>query len=155
MSSGPNCQRNRTISYVDAWVWWVIAAVVLVVAEMLSLTLILAMLAAGAAAAAVAGFLGVNVLGQVLLFAGVSLAGLVVVRPVAKRHLYPAPSIRTGVDALVGSKALVLEQVDAHRGRIKLAGEVWSARTYDGESVIEPGQTVDVVKIDGATALVI
>jgi membrane protein implicated in regulation of membrane protease activity len=147
--------HGSTISYVDAWVWWVIAAVVLAVAEMLSLTLVLAMLAAGATAAAIAGLLGANVLGQVLIFAGVSFAGLAVVRPVAKRHLYPAPSIRTGVDALVGSKALVLEQVDAHRGRIKLAGEVWSARTYDGESVIEPGQTVDVVKIDGATALVI
>lgn len=127
----------------------------LVVAEMLSLTLVLAMLAAGAIAAAAADLAGVNVLGQILIFAGVSLAGLAVVRPVARRHLYPSPSIRTGVDALVGSKALVLEQVDAHHGRIKLAGEVWSARTYDGESTIEPGQTVDVVKIDGATALVI
>ena len=140
---------------VDAWIWWAIAAGVLVVAEMLSLTLILIMLAAGAAGAAVAGVFDINVAGQVLIFAGVSLAGLIVVRPVAKRHLYPPPTIRTGVDALVGSKALVLEQVDAHRGRIKLGGEVWSAKTYDGESIIEPGQTVDVVKIDGATALVL
>jgi membrane protein implicated in regulation of membrane protease activity len=140
---------------VDDWIWWAIAAAVLVVAEMLTLTLILIMLAAGAAGAATAGAFGVNLAGQVLIFAVVSLAGLLVVRPVAKRHLYPHPTIRTGVDALVGSKALVLEQVDAHRGRIKLAGEVWSARTYDGESIIEPGQTVDVVKIDGATALVL
>lgn len=139
----------------DTWIWWVIAAVVLVVAEMLTLTLILVMLAVGAVAAAVADAVGVDTLGQVLIFGVVSLGMLVAVRPVARRHLYPAPATRTGADALVGRKALVLERVDAHDGRVKLAGEVWSARTYDSESVIEPGQTVDVVKIDGATALVL
>ena len=137
------------------WIWWVVAAALLVILEMLTLTLVLAMLAVGALGAAVADAFGVDLLGQMLIFAGGSLAMLIAVRPVAKRHLYPPPAIRTGVDALVGRKALVLEQVDAHNGRIRLAGEVWSARTYDGESVIQPGQTVDVVKIDGATALVI
>lgn len=147
--------RTRTIDRMDTWIWWVIAAVVLVVAEMLTLTLILVMLAVGAVAAAVADAVGVDTLGQVLIFGVVSLGMLVAVRPVAKRHLYPAAATRTGADALVGRKALVLERVDAHDGRVKLAGEVWSARTYDSESVIEPGQTVDVVKIDGATALVL
>lgn len=137
------------------WIWWVVAAALLVILEMLTLTLVLAMIAVGALAAAAADAFGVDLLGQMLIFAGASLAMLVAVRPVARRHLYPPPAIRTGVDALVGRKALVLEQVDAHSGRIRLAGEVWSARTYDGESVIQPGQTVDVVKIDGATALVI
>ena len=63
-------------------------------------------------------------------------------------------AVRTGVAALVGTEAVVLEAVDGRDGRIKLAGEVWSARAYDGDSVFSVGQRVHVLEIDGATALV-
>jgi membrane protein implicated in regulation of membrane protease activity len=65
------------------------------------------------------------------------------------------PETRTGVAALVGSRAVVIERVDGDGGRVKLAGEVWSARSYDGHAVLEPGQSVDVIQIEGATALVL
>ena len=75
-------------------------------------------------------------------------------RPIAVRHLRTPARIRTGTAALVGSRALVLERVDADGGTVKLGGEVWSARAYDEDAVLEPGERVHVLKIEGATALV-
>ena len=75
-------------------------------------------------------------------------------RPVARDHLFQVPADRTGTDALVGAEALVLERVDAAGGRVRLAGEVWSARSHDSEIILVPGRRVTVVRIDGATALV-
>ena len=79
---------------------------------------------------------------------------LFVVRPIAIRHLRTPLAVRTGVAALIGERAVVTEQVDGHNGRIKLKGEVWSARTYDPSHVIVAGKHVEVVSIDGATAVV-
>jgi membrane protein implicated in regulation of membrane protease activity len=140
---------------VDAWIVWALIALVLVIVEILTLTLFFAMLAVGAAAAAVAAMVDADRGVQILVFAVVSLAMLLAVRPVARRHLHQAPEHRTNVDLLIGARALVLEQVDGHGGRVRLAGEIWSARSYDGESVLEPGRSVDVIKIEGATALVL
>jgi len=146
---------------VDVWVWWVIASAGLLVVEIMTLDLMFAMLAGGAlAGAAVAGLdqltalpLGVPV--QLTAATVVAVALLGVVRPVALRHLRQPTELRTGAAALEGARAVVLEHVDGHGGRVKLAGEVWSARSYDGHSAFEPGQSVDVVKIEGATALVL
>ena len=143
----------------DTWVWWVIAAVLLVVVEITTLDLTFVMLAGGALAAATTGALvggdGAVAL-QFAAFAVVSVALLGVVRPIAKRHLMRStPETRTGVAALVGARALVVERVDGHGGQVKLAGEIWSARSYDGHAVLEPGQSVDVIQIEGATALVL
>lgn len=91
---------------------------------------------------------------QVLVFVLVSVALIAVVRPIANRHRDQRPQHRSGIEALKGRSALVLERVDGSGGRIKLAGEVWSARTLDVDSSFEPGQSVDVVDIDGATAVV-
>jgi membrane protein implicated in regulation of membrane protease activity len=62
--------------------------------------------------------------------------------------------LRSGTAALVGTRAVVLERVDADHGQVKIGGEVWTARPYDEDDVFEPGARVDVMKIDGATALV-
>lgn len=112
------------------------------------------MLAVGAVAAAVAAGLGLGTVAQVLVFVVVSVALIAVVRPIAARHSAERPRLATGIDALKGRQAVVLERVDSSGGRIKLAGEVWSARTLDGGQSFEPGQQVDVVEIDGATAIV-
>ncbi|MBA3263696.1 MAG: NfeD family protein, partial [Thermoleophilaceae bacterium] len=84
----------------------------------------------------------------------VSAASLVVLRPIARRHLHTPAQLRTGTAALVGAHAVVLERVDRDGGTVKLAGEVWSARSYDEDHAFEPGARVEVLKIDGATALV-
>lgn len=139
----------------DAWVWWIVAAGVLAVADLLTGgTLILLMIAGGAAAGGLAAALGAPPAVSVGVFALVSIAFLAVVRPIARRHMRTPREARTGVAALVGAEAVVLESVDGCDGRIKLGGEIWSARAYDGDSVFDVGQRVHVLEIDGATALV-
>ncbi len=138
----------------NEWSAWLGLAFVFGIIETTTLDLVFLMLAAGAASGALAALFGAPVLLQALIAIAVSVAMLGFVRPVARRHLHTPGNVRTGVAALVGSRGVVLERVDSHGGRIKLAGEVWSARSYDGQSVIEPGTGVDVVEIDGATALV-
>jgi membrane protein implicated in regulation of membrane protease activity len=139
-----------------AWTWaiWVVAAVVLGIIEVTTLSLVFAMFAGGALAAAGVAALGFGIPFQVLAFCVISVALLGVVRPIARRHMLTDSTPRMGVSALVGAKAVVLERVDAHDGRVKLAGEVWTARSYDEDQVLEPGQSVDVMEIRGATALV-
>jgi membrane protein implicated in regulation of membrane protease activity len=134
---------------------WVLLAVGLVVVEVLTLALVALMLAAGAVSAAVAAALGAPLPVDALVGAAVAAAGVVAVRPVALRHLRQGPEQRTGVAALVGRQAVVLERVDEHGGLVKLGGEVWTARSYAGSGSFEPGETVDVAAIEGATAVVL
>ena len=90
---------------------------------------------------------------QVIVAAVVALLMILLVRPVALRHLRGNKETLTGTAALVGQEALVLEQVDTMRGRVKIGGEVWSARSEDVAG-IQPGAMVTVLRIDGATAVV-
>ena len=137
-----------------SWIAWLIAAALLGGAEDLTLTLAFGLLAAAALAAAIVAGLGAPLLIQVLTFAVAAGVGLLVVRPIARRQLSRPPLIRDGSDALIGKKALVVEEVTGTRGLIKLAGEVWSARAFDENQVIPAGTAVDVMEIDGATAVV-
>ncbi|MFB6811314.1 NfeD family protein [Streptomyces sp. NPDC056387] len=139
---------------IDAWLWWLIGAVGLGIPLVLTAMPEFGMFAVGALAAAVTAAFGGGPVAQVLVFVTVSVALVAVVRPIANRHSEQRPQHRTGIDALKGRSALVLERVDGRGGRIKLAGEIWSARTLDADSSFEPGQQVDVVEIDGATAVV-
>ncbi|WP_433548305.1 NfeD family protein [Streptomyces sp. CA-294286] len=144
-----------TVVNMDAWLWWLIGAAVLGVALVVTTMPELGMLAVGALAAALASYLGGGLVTQVLVFAAVSTALIVVVRPIAVRHRSQRPQLASGVDALRGRQAVVVERVDGSGdGRIKLAGEIWSARALDAGASFEPGQQVDVVEIDGATAVV-
>ncbi|MFW0790753.1 NfeD family protein [Gordonia sp. CPCC 205333] len=134
---------------------WVVLGIVLVIAEMFGGELVLLMLAGGAFAAA-----GVEVAVDPPLwvdfavFSAVSILLLGAVRPIAKRHLQTRPRVLTNVEALPGRQAMVLEQVDERDGRVKIAGEIWSARTSHPADVFEVGASVLVVEIDGATAVV-
>ena len=136
------------------WVIWAVAAAVLAAGEAATAGLVLGPLALAAAIAAIVAAAGGDVIVQVVAFMLVSIGSLVFLRPIAQRHLRVPPHMRTGTAALIGSSATVLEQVDRDGGRVKIGGEIWSARTYDEDQVIEPGDRVEVLKIDGATALV-
>jgi membrane protein implicated in regulation of membrane protease activity len=137
-----------------SWVIWAIVAVALALGEMATLSFFLGPLAIAAVLAGVVGALGAGLAIQLVAFIGGSLASLALLRPIALRHLRMPARLRTGTAALVGTKALVLERVDVHGGQVKIGGDVWSARAFDETQVIEPGTRVDVVKIEGATALV-
>lgn len=139
---------------IDAWVWWLIGAVGLGIPLVVTAMPEFGMLAVGAVAGAVTAALGGGVVLQVVVFVAVSVALIAVVRPIAARHRAHRPQLATGVDALKGRQAVVLEPVDRAGGRIKLGGEIWSARALDAERTYEVGQAVDVVDIEGATAIV-
>ena len=138
----------------DDWVWWIIAAGVLAVGEIATLGFFLGPIAIAAVLAAVVALAGGSLAVQWIAFVAASVATLLVLRPIARRHLQTPARIRTGTAALVGARAMVLERVDVHGGQVKIGGEVWSARSYDEDEVIEPGTRVEVMEIDGATALV-
>ena len=133
---------------------WVSLAVLLAVGEVLSLDLVLLMLAVGALGGAAVAAASAPLVAQVLVALGVSVAMLAVVRPSVARRMHSGPELTTGHAALVGRRGVVVDQVDATGGRIRLAGELWSARAYDDTATIRPGATVDVFEIDGATAIV-
>jgi membrane protein implicated in regulation of membrane protease activity len=138
-------------------VLWIVLGVVLAVAEMFTATFVLIMLAAGAFAAAAAAGLGAPVAGQIAAFGVVSALALAAVRPIIMRHRMSAAETGdtpVGVEAIEGAAGLVLDQVDADHGRVKIEGEIWTARAYDATQVIEPGERVRVVEIRGATAMV-
>jgi membrane protein implicated in regulation of membrane protease activity len=135
--------------------WWLIAAVGLGIPLVVTAMPEFGMFAVGAVAAAVVAGVGGGITAQVLVFVVVSIALIAVVRPIANRNAKQRPELRSGVDALKGRQAVVLERVDENGGRIKLNGEIWSARSLDTGQVFEPGQKVDVAEIQGATAVVI
>lgn len=136
---------------------WIVLGVLLAVAEIFTTTLFLIMFAVGAFAAAGAAALGAPVPLQALIFTVVSALSVAVVRPVIRRHGLSAVESGEqafGVDAIEGATALVLEQVDADHGLVKIDGEMWSARAYDTTQSFAPGARVQVIKVRGATALV-
>jgi len=136
------------------WIIWLIVAAVLGVAEIVTTTLALGLLAVAALVGAGVGFAGGDAALQFGAFAITAAAGLGIARPLALRHVRQPPPLRTGTAALVGRHAYVLEDVTAHGGRVKIGGEEWSARPYDDTLAIPAGSTVDVLQIEGATALV-
>jgi membrane protein implicated in regulation of membrane protease activity len=138
----------------EEWVWWMIAAGVLAVGEIATLGFFLGPIAVAATLAAIVALAGAGLAVQWVVFIAASLGSVLVLRPIARRHLRTPPRIRTGTAALVGGRATVLERVDASGGQVKIGGEVWSARAYDEDDAFEPGARVEVMKIDGATALV-
>ncbi len=136
------------------WVIWMLLAAALGLGEVFTLSFLLAPLAVAAVLAGLAALTGVAIALQVVVFIAAAVASLGVIRPIARRHLRTPPQIRTGSAALVGARATVVERVDANGGMVRLRGETWTARAYDESQVIEPGTQVEVLKIQGATALV-
>jgi membrane protein implicated in regulation of membrane protease activity len=134
---------------------WLVAGVLLAIAELFTLDFVLIMLAVGAFAAAAVGLAVPYPAVQVIVFAGVSVLGLLAVRPAIKRRLHRGadPAVM-GMDAIEGTEATVVEEVAEGRGMVKIGGELWSARPYDSTQVIGAGVLVRVVEVKGATALV-
>lgn len=135
---------------------WLILALVLIAAEVVSGEFVLLMLGGGALVAAGVSLLGVSVLFSGLAFAGASVLLLLALRPVLKRKMQRSITDTTMHSAaLVGGAAVVVSTVDGRGGRVKIGGDVWSAKAYDPEQVIEAGVHVTVMDISGATAVVL
>jgi membrane protein implicated in regulation of membrane protease activity len=138
----------------EEWVWWMIAAGALAVGEIFTMGFFLGPIAIAAVLASIVSLVGGGLAASWIVFIATSLASLLVLRPIARRHLRTPARIRTGTAALVGGPATVLERVDSGGGLVKIGGDIWTARAYDEDESFEPGARVEVIKIDGATALV-
>jgi membrane protein implicated in regulation of membrane protease activity len=136
------------------WIIWLAVAAILGVAEVMTATLAFGLVAAAALIGAGVGAAGGDADLQFGAFAIASAAGLGIARPFAMRYVRQPPLPRTRTAALVGRPAYVLDEVTAQRGRVRIGGEVWPARAYDETLTIPKGTTVDVLQIEGATALV-
>jgi membrane protein implicated in regulation of membrane protease activity len=140
----------------DAWVIWLIVAVVFAVAEVINLSFFLFPFAIGAAGAAVVDLAGGPAAASWITFVVLTAVSFGIVRPIARRHINMPPQLRTGTAALIGRTAIVTERIvnDDAVGKVRIDGEVWSARAYDEDKVLEPGTRVHVLEIRGAMALV-
>jgi membrane protein implicated in regulation of membrane protease activity len=136
------------------WLPWLVAAGILGLVELHTLTLVLGMLAVAALPAAVTAAAGGSPAWQVLVFAIAAVLALAVVRPVARRHRNSPSGLRTGAAALIGQRAVVVVAIADGAGQARIGGETWSARSYDDQP-LPVGTAVDVVGIDGATAVVL
>lgn len=134
---------------------WLLAGAVLVGTEVVSGELFLLMLGGGALAAAGGAALGLGFLGSAVVFAVASVALLLAVRPIVRRKLDASlRPLQTHHGTMVGRSAEVIARVDGARGQVRIAGELWSARSMDGHEVIEEGSTATVLEVSGAVALV-
>jgi membrane protein implicated in regulation of membrane protease activity len=138
----------------DLWLIWLIIATALAVAEVLTLTAALGMLSAAALVTAGSAAVGLPLPLQFVVFTAVATVTVLFVRPIALRHVGQPQAARFGVDALVGRGAYVVSDVTGLGGRVRIDGDEWTARSYDETLVIPAGKTVDVIEINGATAIV-
>jgi membrane protein implicated in regulation of membrane protease activity len=138
----------------NGWVLWLVLVLGLAAVETLTLDLFFIMLAAGALAALVATFVGAGIVLQIVVFSVVSLLMILLVRPIAVRHLRKGPADQqNNIERLVGAAATALEPVTAYSGTVKIGGDTWSARSAHGTPLPE-GTKLSVSSIDGATAVV-
>lgn len=134
---------------------WLIFALALAGAEALTGDMFLLMLGGGAVAASATAWLtDWPILADGAVFLVVSVLLVVLVRPALRRRLAAAQGPKMGIEALEGKTALVLDRVARDAGQVKLDGQVWTARPFNEGDVYEPGESVTVVHIDGATAVV-
>ncbi|ADB52102.1 NfeD family protein [Conexibacter woesei] len=140
----------------DAWVIWIIVACAFGVGEIVTTSFFLAPFGIGAIAAAIVAAVGGGAFVAGAAFILVSVLMLLFVRPIARAHLNSPAQIRTGTAALIGRRAMVMERIsnDEAVGCVRIDGEIWTARAYDDDEIIEAGRPVTVVEIRGATALV-
>jgi membrane protein implicated in regulation of membrane protease activity len=137
-----------------AALFWLIGGIALIAAEIVSGDFFLLMVGVGALAGAGSEWIFGNTLVSCAVFALVSIGLVTFARPWLKRRMH-GELVHTNADALIGRKAVVVAEVDAHGGQVRLDGDVWSARAFDDKAPIAPGASVTVVEIAGATAVVL
>ena len=138
----------------DAWVLWLVAAVIFGIGEIATTGLFLGPFAGGALVAALLSAVGAGTVISLAVFLVVSVVLLAALRPVARAHRRQPAALRTGTAALIGSTGTVVERITPDAGCVRLDGEIWRARSYTDDEVIEPGARVQVIEIRGVTALV-
>lgn len=140
----------------EPWHWWLILAIVLMIAEVLTSDFLLATFGiACLAGSAVAGF-GADLTWQLAAFAVAAAMCLAVVRPAVKRWLYQSgEKLKTNTDSMIGRRGTVVDDAagDDAPGRVKIGGEEWRAVSGSG-AMLPAGTVVEIVSLDGSTVTI-
>lgn len=133
---------------------WLIALVALAVLEGVTVTLVSLWFALGALAALITSFFVDNIWVQFAVFLVVSLATLLVIRPLTRRYVTPS-QVATNADRAVGAEGIVIQAIDNRKaqGQVTVSGAVWTARS-ESEEVIPQGAQVRVLRIEGVKLIV-
>ena len=139
----------------DPWLLWLIAAGLFAAGEIVSLDLVLLMFAGGAVGGMAVALIGGATVLQMIAFIAISGVLLALVRPIATKHLTQRTPLQLdGVDTLIGRTAKVTREIDSSSGRIRMGADEWSARTQHSGESFAVGDTVRILQVDGATAVV-
>lgn len=155
--TGQMWRRKEPMRYnmsMDMWIIWILLAATFAVAEMMTAGFVMGPIALVMLAIAGTAALGLGLPLQIIFFCLGSIGAVMLLRPLAKRHMSTPAELRTGTAALIGAGAVVTMEVNGESGQIKLSGETWSARALDEETVYPVGAKVEVLDIKGATALI-
>lgn len=135
--------------------FWVVALVVFLIVEAVTAGLVSIWFVFGSLVALICAALGAAVWLQIFWFVIVSVATLVLTRPLVKRYV-DSRSVATNADRSIGRAAVVTERIDnlAATGAVKLDGVVWTARSTDNAVAIETGERVTVRAIEGVKLIV-
>jgi membrane protein implicated in regulation of membrane protease activity len=135
--------------------WWTLAAVLLIIVEILTAGFVLGSFGIAAFITAVVAYIGFPIEFQLIVFIASSLVIFFALRPIAKKYLAPKKKIETNVHRLIGKKAIVIETIDNFRqtGRVKIDGDDWRART-ESQEIIPVGREVIIKVVDSATLIV-
>ena len=141
-----------------AWLFWIILGVILIIAETFTFGFVLFWFGIGAIAAALAGFLGVGIVGQFAVFAVLSIALTVMSRTIFAKYYSHGDEnvVKMGIDALPGQIGTVTSKSRGalNEAAVKVYGSVWTAFPVDGEKILEEGEKVEVVRVQGASIYV-
>lgn len=140
------------------WIFWLVLGVALIVAETFTLGFVLLWFGVGAFAAALAGFLGVGLLGQFLIFAAVSIALTAMSRTIFANYLAhrDEDTVKMGIDSLPGQIGTVTLGSNGalNEGAVKVYGSTWTAFPVDSETKLIEGEKVEVVSVKGSSIFV-
>ena len=133
---------------------WLVLLIGFLIMEASTVAVVSLWFACGAFVAMIASLLGAEIWLQAVIFVGVSAMLLALLRPILKKFVTPK-LIATNPDSLIGTMGIVIEEIDNinEKGRVKLGGMEWSARSTSGESISE-GNQVQVDRIAGVKVYV-
>ncbi len=135
----------------DPALFWLIGAIALVIIELLVASEFLLYLGAACVGGMIASWLGYGLSGQLFGYAIAATVMLLFFRPVFNRLFYRKDAESTNIDALIGRKGIVTEEVDNQGGRVLVGGESWRAVS---EIPHAEGMPVMITAVRGATLLV-
>jgi membrane protein implicated in regulation of membrane protease activity len=137
-----------------SWIIWIIAAISLIIVEMLTASLFFfSCLGVGAVFAGIASACGAGIWLQITVFSVISVISVLFIRPILKKYLRSTDSKSSNIDEIIGKDAVVMETVTKDKpGLVKVMGEVWGAFCEDGD--IPEGGIAEIIEVRGTRLIV-